>query len=298
MCDLSLWSSTTYHSLCLSKAAQIRYNLTILLAHSSSSGEYMSSNNPYGADPLQPQIPRPSGSNTGLIIGIVAAVVAIPMLLACAGILVALLIPAVQAGREAARRVKCSNNLRQISLALLNYHDAYGSFPPAYTVDAGGTPLHSWRTLILPFMEQQALYDQIDLSKPWDDLANSALNDIFIEGYACPSTVLSPGMTTYVAVVDPSGIFSGSNPCTMRQITDGTSNTLLVIETDVTNAVSWMQPQDIDLKTFSNPGRGSHVGGGNFAMADGSVHFLSDNADPLTRSALVTIAGQEAVQLP
>ena len=87
------------------------------------------------------------------------------MLCVCAG----LLLPAVQAAREAARRMSCSNNIKQIGLAMQNYHTAYGTLPPAYTVDAQGRPLHSWRTLILPFIEQQALYGEIDLSKPWND---------------------------------------------------------------------------------------------------------------------------------
>ncbi len=79
----------------------------------------------------------------------------IPVFLVCSGILAGLLLPAVQAAREAARRVQCSNNLKQIGLALHNYNAAYKSLPPPYTVDANGQKLHSWRTLILPFIEQK-----------------------------------------------------------------------------------------------------------------------------------------------
>ncbi len=78
----------------------------------------------------------------------------------------ALMIPAVSEGHKAARRMQCSNNLKQIGLAFHNYHSAYGSLPPAYTVDADGNRLHSWRTLILPFIDQSALVQQIDLNKP------------------------------------------------------------------------------------------------------------------------------------
>ncbi|MEL7264459.1 MAG: DUF1559 domain-containing protein [Planctomycetota bacterium] len=68
----------------------------------------------------------------------------------------------------------CSNNVKQIGLGLANYHASWNSFPPAYTVDANGNRLHSWRTLILPYVEQQPLYDRIDLTKPWDDPAHAS----------------------------------------------------------------------------------------------------------------------------
>src|SRR5262245_21426383 len=91
------------------------------------------------------------------------------------GLLDACLMPQPRMAREAARRMQCNNHLRQIAIALQNYHDAYQCLPPAYTVDAAGKPLHSWRTLILPFMEGKAVYDKIDLSKPWDDPVNKAV---------------------------------------------------------------------------------------------------------------------------
>jgi len=250
----------------------------------------MSTNNPHSFDPLQPQIPRSNGLSSGWIIAIAVAVLAIPVFLACAGIVVGLTLPAVQAAREAARRMQCSNNLKQIALALHNYESTYKSFPPAYTVDSNGKPLHSWRTLILPFMEQQNLYKQIDLSKPWDDPANARFSKVVIPFYQCPSANLQPATTTYVAVVDPQGIFSGPTGCTIAQIKDGTSNTLLVAETDVSQAVPWMAPQDIDRASFINVGTApsSHTGGANSSMADGSVHFLSNNANAQIRTSMLT----------
>ncbi len=255
----------------------------------------MSSANPHGFDPMQPPIPRPSGGNTGMIVGLVAAAVAIPMLIACAGILVALLLPAVQAAREAARRMQCSNNLKQIALALHNYESANGSFPPAYTVDAAGRPLHSWRTLILPYLEQGNLYNQIDLNKAWDDPANVRISEMTIAPYQCPSANLANGSTTYVAIVDPSGIFSGPVGCAIAQVTDGLSNTLLVAEVDSAQAVSWMSPQDVDLRAYINSAAlpSSHSGGANVSMADGAVTFISGATTPAVRTAMVSIAGGE-----
>ncbi|MEZ6136591.1 MAG: DUF1559 domain-containing protein [Pirellulaceae bacterium] len=258
----------------------------------------MSSANPYGYDPNQPpQQTSSSGSSAGMTIGIIVAVVAVPMLLICMGVLVALLLPAVQSAREAARRMQCSNNMKQIALAMHNYEAVYKTFPPAYTVDADGNRLHSWRTLLLPYLEQNALAQQIDMSKPWDDPVNIGFSETVIECYACPSTSLSPGQTTYVVVVDPSGIFTGSGATQIREISDGTSNTLLVVETDESHAVSWMSPDDIDLQTFidASANRHAHIGGANAAMADGSVQFFSDNADTTTRGAIVTKNGGEVL---
>ena len=123
--------------------------------------------------------PRKPTSSTSTVV-IVILVFMVAGLLGCGGILVALLLPAVSAAREAARRTQCMNHLKQVALALHNYHDVFQAFPPAYTVDEDGKPLHSWRTLILPYLEQAALYEQIDLSKPWDAPENRHLANMSI----------------------------------------------------------------------------------------------------------------------
>ena len=120
------------------------------------------------ADESSEPVSRPKSGAWGLI----KALLIITAILAVA---VALFLPTVRTAREAARRSSCSNNLKQIGIALQNYADTYGSLPPAYSVDANGNRLHSWRTLILPFLEANPLYSTIDLSKPWDDPANEAL---------------------------------------------------------------------------------------------------------------------------
>src|SRR5437016_2000216 len=111
-------------------------------------------------------VPKPSSGRRFKFVELLAG-------LAIFMLLIALLIPATRSSaRPAARRAQCVNNLKQIAQALLNYEQAYGALPPAYTVDAKGRPLHSWRTLILPYLEQEPLYRTIDLSKPWNDPAN------------------------------------------------------------------------------------------------------------------------------
>ncbi len=263
----------------------------------------MSQGNQFEQQPYPPQqYPAPPrGSGSGATIAIVIVAVAIPMLLICGGIMVGLMLPAVQAAREAARRMQCSNNLRQIALAMHNYHDYYKTFPPAYTTDSSGKPLHSWRTLLLPYIEQNNLYSQIDLSKPWDDPVNLPFSQIIIPVYACPSGHTdSPEKTSYQVVVDPSSIFPGAKGTQLRQITDGTSNTLMVIETESENAVPWMSPDDTDMATYLTLGktiRPNHTGGSQAAFADGSVKFISNTVTPATAQALITKGGGEMVTL-
>lgn len=220
------------------------------------------------------------------------------VVIAVIGILVALLLPATRNSREAARRSQCKNNLKQILLALHNYHDQYQAFPPAWTVDASGRRLHSWRTLILPFADQTPLYERIDLSKPWDDPVNAEAAKQTPSIYVCPSVEFDPGRTVYVAMVGEEAFLRPVLPRAMSEITDGTSNTVAVIEVNKTQAVPWMAPQDADLAMFvglKSPTDSHHTGGGHVGMADGTVRFLSSNLEEQTRQSLATVAGGEKI---
>ncbi len=247
---------------------------------------------------------RPSVRRPG---GVVPAVIATFVLILLAW---AFLFPAVRRPREVARRSSCKNNLKQIAVALHNYHDKYGSFPPAYTVDDYGQPLHSWRTLILPEMGQTALYDKIDLAKPWNDPANKAVFDQLIDVYQCPSANGPKHHTTYMAVVAKGGsFFPADQPREIREITDGTANTLLVLEVPPKHSVPWMAPRDVDeeliLGISPDPettwGQGlfqsepeqelPHTGGFQAAFADGSVRFIPANLPAAQRKALISAAG-------
>lgn len=193
-------------------------------------------------------------------------------------VLIVLLFPATR-GRagDSARRVQCKNNLKQIGLALHNYHDTYGSFPPAYTVDAEGNRLHSWRTLILPYIDQAPLYKTIDLSKPWDDPVNAKARETRVYGYACPSANGKPSQTNYLAVSTSQSVFPGAEAIKIIDIKDGTSNTMMIIEVPADQAVEWMSPYDADealLAKFTAESKESHTGGRQVLLVDGSVHFL------------------------
>src|ERR1700676_3675353 len=109
------------------------------------------------------------------------------VVIAIIAVLIALLLPAVQAAREAARRAQCVNNLKQIGLAMHNYHSTYDCFPPAVTADDQGRPLLSWRVLILPYLEEAPLYAQFHLDEPWDSPHNLPLASKMPRVYTCPS---------------------------------------------------------------------------------------------------------------
>ena len=97
------------------------------------------------------------------------------VVIAIIAVLIALLLPAVQAAREAARRSQCVNNLKQIGLAMHNYHAQQNKFPGAAITNKQGKPLLSWRVAILPLLDQQGLYEKFKLDEPWDSPHNRAL---------------------------------------------------------------------------------------------------------------------------
>ena len=187
-------------------------------------------------------------------------------------ILVALLLPDVRVGHTPSFRTHCKNNMKQILLALHTYHDEYESFPPAYTVDAEGKPLHSWRTLILPYLEQQKLYDTIDLSKPWNHPANKQAFESSVPAYICPKATCPSNHTTYLAVAAPGGCFAPGAARRVSEITDGTAGTLLVVEVNSQHSVPWMQPADADealVLSFRPQDELPHDGGTHGGFADG-----------------------------
>jgi prepilin-type processing-associated H-X9-DG protein len=168
--------------------------------------------------------------------------------------------------------------------------------PPAYTVDAKGRPLHSWRTLILPYLEQSALYASIDLAKPWDDSANAKALATAPPVYRCPNTRGPGNVTTYLAIASPDGCLSPARPRALAEITDSHGSTLMAIEAGDDNAVPWMAPLDAGESFLMSLGPESnlpHSGGVNACFLDGSVKFLKASIGASTRRALISIAGHD-----
>lgn len=181
-------------------------------------------------------------------------------------------------------------------MALHRYHEIHGAFPPPYTMNASGQKLHSWRTLILPFLDQQALYDRIDLNKPWNDPVNNEACSAKVDIYRCPSA--NTKNTTYLAILGPDFAFDPLLPRKAQDFKDNASDTLLVIEATPEQAVPWASPQDADEEMVlgvSAESKLTHNGGMHVLLADGSARFCNATTPGDVRRALLTIAGGEKI---
>ncbi len=215
------------------------------------------------------------------------------------GVGVALVLPAVQQAREAARRTQDKNNLKQIGLAMHNSHDAYGRFPSQAIRSKDDKPLLSWRVHLLPYIDQAPLYQKFKLDEPWDSPNNKPLIALMPPVYASPNhpDLTKDGKTVFVAPTGKGTAWDNPKGARIRDFTDGTSNTILVLEVHKDSAVIWTKPDDIEID-FDNPTKhvkSARVGGFHALITDGSVRFISDNIDIATFKALLTRAGGEVV---
>ncbi len=156
-----------------------------------------------------------------------------------------LMLPAVQKTREAAARQQSVNNLKQIALAVHSYHDAMGTFPPAAVVGKKGKPLLSWRVMVLPYLEQDNLYKQFKLDEAWDSEHNLPLSKVVVKTYTDPRSTAAPGLTHYKVFVGKDAGFPLLKGRTIAGVTDGTSNTLMVVAAG--DGVPWSKPEDIEF---------------------------------------------------
>jgi prepilin-type N-terminal cleavage/methylation domain-containing protein len=293
------------------------------------------------------------------------------VVIAIIGVLVGLLLPAVQSAREAARRMQCSNNLKQIGLAMHMYIDSHQKFPPGAWNEANTGNRLGWTVFVLPFMEQTALYNSFNFSHPNYNGVNLVPAATPVKMYLCPSNRLkfnmngvNPGngenppnglayTTHYYGIMGPKGInpfiaggttnfphvttptghggFSTSgvlyrNSSTkLGELTDGTSNTMIVGEISWEEANcyrSWGRGASgntigscknaefgIGVKpyiatnaqpatpNFNSVSFGSqHTGGAQFAVGDGSVRFVSQSIDMATYWGSLTRNGGEVLQ--
>lgn len=172
----------------------------------------------------------------------------VPVIVCLTGL--AMLIPAVNNSREAARRASCVGNYKFSGLEMLNYESDKHHFPPAYVVGADGQPGLSWRVLIFPYAEEKLLYDQFHLDEPWNSPHNIALAASVPCGmdprgsvYHCPSEDYSHLLnTTQVVVAGKGTMFDGPTPIHMDDIKDGLSNTIMIGEMSF-SGIHWMEPR-------------------------------------------------------
>jgi prepilin-type N-terminal cleavage/methylation domain-containing protein/prepilin-type processing-associated H-X9-DG protein len=279
----------------------------------------------------EPRLPMPRRDCAGCRKG-PAAFTLVEMLVAIAAmaLLAGLLVPAVQMAREAARRSRCQNNLRQMGFALAGYESANGRLPAGR--DAMNRWHHSWATAILPQLEQAALFHQYDYRRAWNDPANEGVTSANLAVFRCPSAIgkwdgktdyggnygsaltgLTPGFQEGRAW--EAGMFPPihvplpgryrSSPVRMGEVTDGTSQTFLILEdTDrpAKEGGMWANGHNcfahdngpvnrsISKEIFSR-----HPGGAQGLLADGSVRFLSESMAISVVGALCTRAAGEVV---
>jgi prepilin-type N-terminal cleavage/methylation domain-containing protein/prepilin-type processing-associated H-X9-DG protein len=244
------------------------------------------------------------------------------VVLAIIGLLTGLLLPAVQASRQAARRVQCQNNLRQIGLGLNAYHAAYGSYPPGGIEwrPPGNTRNRqlAWSALLLPFVQEQALAESLDLKTPFDSPENAWGAAQVVPVYVCPASqrgarlVRGRGPCDYGGIhgeritspnSPPKGVMLYDERIKLRDVTDGAAKTVIVGEDSRFDDGQWINGRNIFDQAFAinaapdfeNDIRSEHGGGANVVLCDGSVHFLSEEMNLRVLAALCTRAGGEMI---
>jgi hypothetical protein len=212
----------------------------------------------------------------------------------------------VQHYTPASKRSICGNNLKQIGFALENYHRDHGTFPPAYVPDDNGQPSHSWRVLILPYLEERSLYDKYRFDEPWNGPNNAKLGYVMPNVFRCPSFASTEANaakfqthTNYMAIISTDSVLSGNTPVALGSVTDP-SNTIMITES-ATRMVHWMAPRDLSVKDAFNDlhaGVSSHGKGVIALCADGAVRFMTDETKEVDFYGLVSRSrGESAVPL-
>lgn len=220
-------------------------------------------------------------------------------------VLVGLLLPAVQAARDAARRTQVSDNFKQVMLAMATYEAKNGRFPAQAICAADGRPLLSWRVALLPFLDAGDLHRQFRRNEPWDSEHNLALLGRMPAVYAdpaAPAGQAARGLTTVQAITGEGTAFlTPEKTIGLAQISDGSSRTIAIVEALPDNAVPWTKPDDVEfdpdrpLVGVGNPRRA----GGLFAAGffDGHIRMIEADVAPEVFRALVTPSGGETVSL-
>jgi hypothetical protein len=228
----------------------------------------------------------------------------------------------IENARQREAHSKSVNNLKRILLAMHNFHSVNGHFPPAVVFGPDGKPWHSWRVLILPYLEQSELYNKYDFSQPWDSPTNKTVADTALDIYKDPVYGNSSDpVTHYAAIVGDKAMFrpkgaqikdttrpldnmkDGSTK--IFEITDGTSATLMIVPIASDRKIPWAKPEDIEFgpnfpelgkpggialpyKSLDGKGRVAPV-----AKADGSVMDLKEETPLRIVRSLITISGGE-----
>jgi len=243
--------------------------------------------------------------------------------IAIIGVLLALLLPALQSSREASRRTACQNNLHQIGLAMQGYHASRRAFPPG-GIEVRANPSETakrqlaWCAFILPQLGEQSIYAQLDLSQPFDSSANAAGAATVLTVFVCPDTRRAVNVLQGRGACNYGGMFgeritSPNKPpkgamiydvaLVLKDISDGASRTILIAEDRDFPDDQWINALNVFDQAFAinaapaieNDMGSYHPGGAHALFADSSVHFLRDGLAVRILAALCTRAGNEPV---
>ena len=164
--------------------------------------------------------------------------------------------PAPVASRTASRFSHCRNNLKLIELALHNYHDDYGTFPPVAVHGSDGQPWHSWRVLLLPYIDQQPLYEQYHFGEPWNGPHNRQLAARYprLDVYSCPTDFDEhhQNTTSYLAVVGDKTMWPSEGSLSLTDVPDGADRTIRLVEVS-NSGIHWMEPRDLRFEAMEFP---------------------------------------------
>lgn len=204
-------------------------------------------------------------------------------------------VSAIQRLSTGTSRPNSLNSLKQMALAMHNFHDAYGYFPPQALADAKGSRLLSWRVMILPYLDQSPLYNEFHLDEPWDSDHNIKLvakMPAVFKSQAPQGTQPEPGKTQFVAPLTFNSTFGRVGPgVRIQDIKDGTSNTLMIVESSAEKAVTWTKPEDLIVDETDPLHSIINEDAMGFAacMCDGSARFIPKSIDIDTLKALLSI---------
>ncbi|WP_417391948.1 DUF1559 domain-containing protein [Gimesia sp.] len=245
----------------------------------------------------QPQSSQPATKNNKMTLIIILAVVGVGGLFVV-GILLALLLPAVEQARIAARRSQSKNNLKQIGLAMHNYHETHRILPPGGTLTIDGAPSQSWTTFIIPFMDEAPLYNQIDFDYAWDHPSNQSIFRKEMPFFLNPNfeEKVSPEGLPLSHYVGNELMMGPNRGSSFRNVTDGLANTIMAYEVG-DNFKPWGDPTNfaVPADRIGSGKKSAFPGGNHILMGDGRVRFLSENIDPAVLKALSTPNGGERI---
>jgi prepilin-type N-terminal cleavage/methylation domain-containing protein len=256
------------------------------------------------------------------------------VVIAIIGLLVAMLLPAIQSSREAARRSSCSNNMKQIGLAIAQFQLAKSVYPPSSTDDVFGFAAnpternHSWASVIMPFLEESSLEDKINFTLSSMAPTNQPAAGVVVPVYRCASYT-GPALTedshyppgkyaignyvsigasdvdhVYAVSLKPEGVIFPVSKIKPKEVTDGLSKTMFIAESREEKLRVWIDGRTGAFTALSyNPAvrcaygpSSMHPGGAHHLFGDGSVHFLVDTISKATYVGLCTRAGKEILQ--